>query len=57
MFIVIEIDSDWTVGIDWSTHSKGLRLGFIAIHFVSIKFRDFIIQLNKHKEEWINKEV
>lgn len=38
MFIVIEIDKHFTVGVDWLKQCKGIRLGFIAIHFVFVGF-------------------
>lgn len=34
MTIVIEIDKQWTVGVDNFKYVKGLRLGFIAAHIV-----------------------
>lgn len=37
MFILIEIDSDFTVGLEWYKGIKGVRLGFIAIHLVFAK--------------------
>ena len=42
MTIIVEIDGDWTVGIDWHKYSKGVRMGFIAIHFVFMKHKDFM---------------
>lgn len=41
IFILIEIDKDWTFGIDWGKRCKGIRLGFLAIHFVNVRFMDF----------------
>ena len=38
MVIIIEMDKQWTVGIDNFKYLKGVRLGFIAIH---IMFRTF----------------
>ena len=34
MTLVIEIDKNWTLGIDNFKYVKGLRLGFIAIHII-----------------------
>jgi hypothetical protein len=48
MFILIEIDKDWTWGIDWGEYTKGLRLGFVAVHICKHKFTDFIKVLSKH---------
>lgn len=42
MFILIEIDRDWTVGVDWHKRSWGFRLGFIAIHLCIDKHKDFV---------------
>lgn len=47
IFILIEIDRDWTFGIDWYKHSKGFRLGFIAIHLVKAKHTEFIEKLSE----------
>lgn len=35
MTIIIEIDKQWTVGIDWFKYVKGIRFGFVAIHTVN----------------------
>lgn len=55
MFIVIEIDRNWTIGIDWGKKCKGIRLGFIAIHAVNCRFDKFVKvmgkELNKESEE------
>lgn len=51
MFILIEIDRDWTVGVDWYKHSKGIRLGFFAIHIVFVKHDEFVNRLAKHYAE------
>lgn len=42
MFLLIEIDKDFSVGIDWYEYSKGIRLGFIGIHVCTVKFSKFI---------------
>ncbi|WP_078598607.1 hypothetical protein [Evansella clarkii] len=42
MFILIEIDNDWTVGIDWRKHCKGIRLGYFAIHWFNMKYKDYM---------------
>ena len=54
MFILIELDWDWTVGIDWYKHSKGIRLGFIAIHIVFVKHTEFVDRLARHYAKEIN---
>ncbi|WEK53274.1 MAG: hypothetical protein P0Y55_11815 [Candidatus Cohnella colombiensis] len=53
MFILIEIDRDWTVGIDWKKNVKGFRLGFIAVHLFIIKHKDFMgaVSENYHQEK------
>ncbi|WP_156456408.1 hypothetical protein [Abyssisolibacter fermentans] len=48
MFIVIEIDNEFTLGIDQSKGMKGIRLGFIAIHIVNLKFETFIKKVSKY---------
>ena len=48
MFILIEIDKDWTVGIDWYKRTKGVRLGFIAIHFANVRHSDFVDTISEH---------
>lgn len=42
MFIVIEIDKEWTFGIDWNRTNKGIRLGFVAIHIVFCTLEKFV---------------
>ena len=42
MFLLIEIDKDFSFGIDWYKYSKGVRLGFIAIHVCTVKFSKFV---------------
>lgn len=56
MFIVIEIDSEFSLGIDWLKNSKGIRLGFLAIHFVPINFNKFIFKFRPEWKEWKNGE-
>jgi hypothetical protein len=53
MFIVIEFDRSWTVGIDWFKSSKGIRLGFVAIHIVSDTFEGFVGKISEayHQEK------
>ncbi|GAK41929.1 hypothetical protein TCA2_4421 [Paenibacillus sp. TCA20] len=51
MFILIELDRDWTVGLDWYKHSKGVRLGYFAIHIVFVKHSEFVNRLAKHYAE------
>ncbi|MGY3716827.1 hypothetical protein ACWE42_15025 [Sutcliffiella cohnii] len=48
MFILIEIDTDWTVGLDWHKNSKGVRLGFVAIHFCNEKHKDFVGRISEY---------
>lgn len=52
MFIVIEIDSEFSLGIDWFKNSKGIRLGFLAIHFVPINFNKFIFKFRPEWKQW-----
>lgn len=47
MFIVIEIDSEFSIGIDKSKNMIGIRLGFVGIHFVWMKFESFIMKFVK----------
>jgi hypothetical protein len=42
MFLLIEIDKQFSLGIDWYKYSKGFRLGFIAIHICTASFSRFI---------------
>lgn len=42
MTIIIEIDRQFTVGIDWFKTIKGVRLGFIAVHFVFARLGEFV---------------
>lgn len=42
MFLLIEIDKNFTLGIDWYRYSKGIRLGFIGIHICKVNFSKFI---------------
>jgi hypothetical protein len=42
MFLLIEIDKSFTVGVDWLKYSKGIRLGFIGIHICTVNFSRFI---------------
>lgn len=53
MFILIEIDGDWTVGVDWLEHIKGFRVGFIAIHIVFVKHKDFMEMVKRDHEKKI----
>ena len=41
MLIIIEIDRNWTVGIDWFKNCKGIRLGFLGVHFVSCTLEQY----------------
>lgn len=57
MFILIEIDRDWTVGIDWLKNCKGVRFGFIAIHIFNLKHKDFIGMVSEsYHQEKLKKE-
>ena len=56
IFILIEIDKDWTWGIDWHKDSKGIRLGFIAIHFCKNKFTHFLEKMSEHYHQEKMKE-
>lgn len=47
VFILIEIDRDWTWGLDWLKHSKGVRLGFIAVHIANVKHTHFVETLSE----------
>lgn len=42
MVILIEIDKNWTFGIDILRHIYGVRLGFVAVHvlFVDRRIRE-----------------
>lgn len=51
IFILIEIDKDWTWGLDWYKHSKGIRLGFFAIHVCSVKHSEFVEKLAYHQRK------
>lgn len=42
MFVLLEIDKDFSWGIDWLKYSKGVRLGFIGIHVCTVRFSKFI---------------
>lgn len=42
MFLLIEVDKDFSLGIDWGKYIKGFRLGFIAIHVVNVKFTEYL---------------
>jgi hypothetical protein len=42
MVVIIEIDKQWTVGVDWFDKVKGVRLGFAAIHFTQGTFEDIL---------------
>ncbi len=42
MFLLVEIDKEFSIGIDWFKYSKGFRLGFIGIHVCTVKFSKFI---------------
>lgn len=42
MLIIIEIDKKFTLGIDWYKTVKGIRLGFIAIHFIKSTLDELI---------------
>ena len=42
MFILIEIDTYFTLGIDWFQYVKGFRLGFLAIHVVFCPLKDYM---------------
>ncbi|WP_407270022.1 hypothetical protein [Radiobacillus sp. PE A8.2] len=48
IFILIEIDKDWTWGIDWGKKSKGVRLGIVAIHICNNKFTHFLEIMSNH---------
>jgi hypothetical protein len=47
MFVLIEVDKDFSVGIDIGRYLFGLRLGFIGIHIGFVKFTDFLDAANK----------
>jgi len=54
MLIIIEIDRNWTVGIDWFKNCKGIRLGFLGVHFVSCtleQYHDLIIEKQEELKE------
>lgn len=54
MFLLIELDWDFSIGIDWFKYSKGFRLGFIAIHICTTKFSKFIeacIEVSKEEKQ------
>lgn len=39
MFAILEIDRRWAgIGVDWFRKVKGIRLGYIALHFVAGTF-------------------
>lgn len=42
MIIIIEVDKRFTFGIDWLKKIKGIRLGFIAIHFIFANLDEFV---------------
>jgi len=42
VFFVIEVDSKFSLGVDWMNSVKGVRLGFIAIHLVKATFANFV---------------
>ncbi len=57
MFITIEIDRNWTLGLDWLKYTKGIRLGFIAIHITFKTFEDFMGHLcESYHQERIKRE-
>ncbi|EJW19163.1 hypothetical protein M5X00_17420 [Paenibacillus alvei] len=56
MFILIEIDRKWTVGIDWYKHTKGIRLGFIAFHVCTVKHSYFVNTIARHYAKNMNQE-
>ncbi|MCY9760911.1 hypothetical protein M5X06_18685 [Paenibacillus alvei] len=56
MFILIEIDKDWTWGVDWNKKSKGLRLGFIAIHVCTVKHSYFVNTIARRYAKNMNQE-
>lgn len=47
MFFIIEIDSNWTVGIDIFKNICGIRLGFIAIHIITKTFEEYVESVKK----------
>jgi hypothetical protein len=55
MFVVIEIDSSFSLGIDWGKETKGIRLGYLSIQFVPISFNQFIFKFRPEWKEWKNK--
>lgn len=48
MFIVIEIDRAWTVGIDRGRYVKGIRLGFVAVHIGFVPYEEFLGRISEY---------
>lgn len=63
MFLLIEADRKYAgFGIEWMRYTKGVRLGFIAIHIITgHSFEEFLELHNKkyHSERLneLNKEI
>ncbi len=51
MFIVLEMDSHFTWGIDWFQYVKGVRLGFLAIHIVFCPLKDYLDYLEARQSK------
>lgn len=50
MTIIIELDSIYAgFGIDWLDNIKGFRLGYLAIHFISMSYTEFVAIENKQE--------
>lgn len=48
--IVVEIDENFTIGIDNYKKVKGLRLGYLAIHLVFSNIEEFANSLRNKNE-------
>ncbi|MNO93977.1 hypothetical protein D3C76_855860 [compost metagenome] len=74
MFLLVQIDRKWIgFGIDWHPHVKGIRAGWLTIHWFNTRFETFIelsnlrfhnkemekinAQVDENLEEWMNAPI
>lgn len=58
MFFIIEIDRIYGgFGIDWQENVKGVRLGYVAIHLITIPFVKFAEMMKNGSAEVVNEQA